>query len=149
MKLILKCRKALSLTPDEIISLVDASTMERIKRENESPILKAYVLASEGMAYPELTDESGKSRPGATLWSKSAIKQVAHAVMNGVTKLFSGHTNSNDYESAKGGQFREGDAKVVASTVMNENNTDYNVIVAHFDNQAAADKYDAELSAFG
>jgi hypothetical protein len=143
MKLILKCKKALSLSPDEIIGLVNSDTLSSIKKSDPNPILKAYVLASEGVAYPEIVDESGNTKSGVTMWTKDAIKQVAHAVMSGVTKLFAGHTQSNDYESAKGGQFRDGDAQVVASAVMNDNSTDYNVIVAHFNDKESADKYDA------
>lgn len=143
MKIILQCKKAIpfTLSEQEIRSMVDPQVMEAIKAREAKPLLKAYVLAAEGNAYPEVITESGERKGGVVVWTKNAIKDVAKAVKIGITKLFINHTEYRNaaehsdklaYEQAKGGANRQANAYVAASEIREYGGKTYNIIVAYF-----------------
>lgn len=143
MKLILNCKKSVpfSLSQNEIIGMIDPAHLEAIKKNDASPLFKAYILAAEGNAYPEVIKETGERSGGVVVWTKNAIKQVAQAVKAGLTKLFVNHTEWRNhgehgglqaYQEARSGANRPAEAYVAASSTREHNGKLYNVIVSYF-----------------
>lgn len=155
MKITLHCKKAVpfQLSQQEIIDMVDPAIMAEIKKREAQPLLKAYILASEGNAYPEVINEKGQRYGGVIVWTKNAIKQVSEAVKAGITKLFINHTEWRNhgehggelaYQEARSGQNRVANAYVAASNLKDYNGKLYNVIVAYFPEVSRAQAPDLE-----
>lgn len=136
MKVILICKKRLSLTSEQIIDLIDPAVVADIKSKDPKPLFKAYILAAEGPAYPELVEENGSRRGGVVVWTKEAVKQLASKVISQVTKLFIGHTEFRNYMEAKAGADRVANAYVVGSAIIEQDGKDHNIIVAYFPEQS-------------
>lgn len=142
MKLILHCKQTLSLSREDILSICDPETLAEIKKHDPQPLIKAYVLASEGDTTPTIIGPDGV-RGGIVRWTSAAIYQLAEKVKQGV-KLFAGHTSAETMDQAAAGADRPGIAEVVGSAVIKAGKT-YNVVAAWFrpEFRSAADSYDS------
>lgn len=145
MKVVLHCRESLTLTSDQIIEMVGQHRLAVLKAQDPSPLLKAYVLAAEGEAYPTVIDETGP-HPGIVRWSANAVRQLAKIAAQKAVRLFVGHTDGVETpDAASIAENRPGIATVVASALFHKHNRAYNVIIAHFapEHRAQADSLDS------
>ena len=72
-KKIIECYKQITLTRDELLSMVDAEEMKSIKNIDADAMIVAYIVAHEGISKPVVIGEGTK----AIKWDKDAVRTVS------------------------------------------------------------------------
>jgi len=83
----------------EMLSLISAKQYERIKKIDEHPEFRVYAIAHEGEAEGKVIDKDGVGNYTKQNWFKSAIKNLAEKISEGI-KFFHMHSaTSNSTEN--------------------------------------------------
>lgn len=81
------------MAQEEIMRMIPADTLARIKAEDPEPIFKAFVVGHEGEARPHIVGGGSVF----VQWIRSAISKLAERLRYG-TKLFFNHAETNEHE---------------------------------------------------
>lgn len=109
-----------ALTQSEMISLIPADVMRKIKTKDEHPLFQAYSIAHEGVSTPKLIGEEAQP----ITWTRRAIQSIKDIIVKGV-RFFIGH---NEDSSTKN---RKAIGKVVASTQKEINGKLHHIVIAY------------------
>lgn len=130
MKAIIQCANNLKIPDAQILGMVDSARLTEIKKTDPHPFLKAFVIAHEGIARPEIVGEG--VRPVA--WGRNAVRSVLAAVKNGL-KLFWEHAPAKSESQLIDNQARESIGEVVGSGAYEHSNKLYAVMVGYISPQ--------------
>lgn len=116
----------ITLSRDEVLSMVEPGLLKYLKADNPKPLLKAYVVAHEGEASPNF--EAGYTGAKVIKFTKESVSKVFSKINEGV-KLFFDHYKEDPTEP------RETIAEVVGKSIREVNGKLSSVIVAFFKTQ--------------
>jgi hypothetical protein len=79
------------MAADEIMQYIPPATIEDIKRKDEHPLYRAYIIGEEGEAVPVVVGRGGR----VLNWLRSAISAMVTRLQFG-TKIFFNHATTNE-----------------------------------------------------
>lgn len=97
MKVIVQCSSGFRIPDAEVIAMVGSEKMRELKQKDPSPFLKAWVIAHEGVATPEIVGEG--VRPVA--WPRKAVRSVLASLKKGLPIFWEHAKAANDSELLK------------------------------------------------
>ncbi len=126
----LKSRGIRALTGVDIMALVPAETLARIRESDPHPFLQAYSICHEGVSTPTVLGDT--ARP--IHWTRAAVQSIKAKVLKGV-KFFLGHNEDNSTEG------RDALGEVVWDGQKEIDGVLHHVVVGYFpDRKAVEDK---------
>jgi cation transport regulator len=122
-----------AFTQDEILAMIDAETLDKIKQKDEHPFFQAYTMMHEGISKPRLLGDGYKK----IHWTKQAVNSVKNIITKGV-QFFVNHNKDNSTNK------RDSLGEIVGDKVEEINGKSRHVIVGYFppDTREEAKKYD-------
>jgi hypothetical protein len=116
-----------ALNQNEILGLIPADTLAKIKETNPHPYFQAFSIAHEGSARPKVLGET-EQKP--VVWSRRAIQSIKNIVTKGV-KFFKRHNKDNSTEG------RKDYGEVVADTQKEIDGKLHHIVVGYFPDKEA------------
>lgn len=91
--LTLVCQKLQAFDRSQILSVIPAEVLRKIKEKDEHPFFQAYSICHEGVSTPRLIGDTAKP----ISWTRRAIQSLKKIITKGV-KFFAGHNEDNSTE---------------------------------------------------
>ena len=115
------CLKMQALSGFDVLSMVPADVLARIKETDAHPFFQAYSICHDGISNPTILGDTAKP----ITWARRAVQSIKNAVVKGV-KFFLGHNEDN---STTG---RRALGEVVASQEMEIDGQLHHVAIGYF-----------------
>jgi hypothetical protein len=96
VNVIIYCQQIQAFTQSEIIKMIPAETLARIKMYDEHPFFQAYVLCHEGTSTPKILGEESKP----ITWTRKAIQSIKNIITKGV-RFFMGHNEDSSTDNRR------------------------------------------------
>jgi len=117
---VLQCFKVSAISQEELLSLIPAETLAKIKQTDEHPFFQAYSIAHEGISSPRIVGEGTKK----ISWPKKAIQSLKNIISRGV-KFFRGHKETNSTEG------RQEIGEIVADTQKEIDGKLHHIVISY------------------
>jgi hypothetical protein len=82
--------KIQAFSQNEILSMIDSETLNKIKQTDPHPFFQVYSICHDGVSNPKLL--GGNDKP--ITWSRRAVQSIKNIVLKGI-KFFRGHNADN------------------------------------------------------
>ena len=117
----LQCTAISALSSNDIISMIDAETLQKIKIKDSHPYFQAYSICHEGISTPTVLGDT--ARP--INWLRDAVQSIKKTVVKGV-KFFLGHNEDNSTSN------REALGEIVADTQQEIDGVLHHIVIGYF-----------------